>query len=61
VRHVDYLVKRLVVERVDFSSDFDGATVPRRIGDASRLPKLLAARRECGPDDAAPKKLAHGN
>jgi membrane dipeptidase len=61
VRHVDYLVERVGVERVGFGSDFDGAKVPRGIGDASGLPKLLAALRERGYDDAALKKLAHEN
>jgi membrane dipeptidase len=61
VRHVDYLVKRLGVERVGFGSDLDGAKVPREIGDISGLPKLLAALRERGYDDAALKNSAHGN
>jgi membrane dipeptidase len=61
VRHVDYLVERIGVERVGFGSDFDGAKVPREIGDASGLPKLLGALRERGYDDAALKKLAHEN
>jgi membrane dipeptidase len=61
VRHVDYLAERVGVERVGFGSDFDGAKVPRGIGDASGLPKLLDALRERGYDDAALKKLAHEN
>ena len=61
VRHVDYLVGRIGVERVGFGSDFDGAKVPRGIGDASGLPKLLEALRERGYDDEALKRLAHGN
>jgi membrane dipeptidase len=61
VRHVDYLVERIGVERVGFGSDFDGARVPRGIGDASGLPKLLEALRGRGYDDAALKRLAHEN
>jgi membrane dipeptidase len=61
VRHVDYLVERIGVERVGFGSDFDGAKVPRGIGDASGLPKLHGALRERGYDDAALQRLAHGN
>jgi len=61
VRHVDYLAERLGIERVGFGSDFDGAKVPREIGDASGFPKLLAALRERGYDDATLKKLAHEN
>jgi membrane dipeptidase len=61
VRHVDYLARRVGIERVGFGSDFDGAKVPRGIGDASGLPKLLAALRARGFDDGALKKLAHEN
>jgi membrane dipeptidase len=61
VRHVDYLVERLGVERVGFGSDFDGARVPREIGDVSGLPKLLAALRDRGYDGESLRKLAHEN
>ena len=61
VRHVDYLVDRVGIDLVGFGSDFDGAKVPRGIGDASGLPKLLDALQERGYDDAALKKLAHEN
>jgi membrane dipeptidase len=61
VRHVDYLVERVGVDRVGFGSDFDGAKVPKAIGDVSGLPNLLAALRDGGYDEAQLKKLAHGN
>lgn len=61
MRHVDYLVERVGVERVGFGSDFDGAKVPREIGDVSGLPKLLEALRDHGYDDTALRKLAHEN
>ena len=61
VRHVDYLVERLGIDRVGFGSDFDGAKVPEAIGDVSGLPKLLDALRGHGYDDEALRKLAHGN
>lgn len=61
VRHVDYLVERIGIDRVGLGSDFDGATIPREIGDVSGLPKLVAALRERGYDDAALRKLAHEN
>lgn len=61
VCHVDYLVERLGIERVGFGSDFDGAKMPREIGDASGLPKLLEALRDRGYDTDALKKLPHEN
>jgi membrane dipeptidase len=61
VRHVDYLVERVGIDRVGFGSDFDGAKIPEGIGDASGLPNLLATLRDVGHDDASLKKLAHEN
>ena len=61
VRHVDYLVERVGIDRVGFGSDFDGAKVPRAIGDVSGLPGLLAALRERGYGEAELRKLAHEN
>jgi membrane dipeptidase len=60
-RHVDYLVEHVGIDRVGFGSDFDGAKVPRDLGDASGLPNLLKALRERGYNDAALEKLAHRN
>ncbi|HSJ54371.1 MAG TPA: dipeptidase, partial [Anaerolineae bacterium] len=40
VRHIDYLVERLGIDRVGFGSDFDGAKMPLELGDAAGLPKL---------------------
>jgi membrane dipeptidase len=60
-RHVDYLVRRIGIDRVGFGSDFDGAKMPGDLGDVSGLPKLLDVLRERGYDDAGLKKLAHGN
>jgi membrane dipeptidase len=61
LRHVDYLVERVGIDRVGFGSDFDGAKVPEGIGDVSGLPDLLAILREAGYDDASLRKLAHEN
>jgi membrane dipeptidase len=61
VRHVDYLVERVGIDRVGFGSDFDGAKVPKGIGDVSGLPNLLASLHDAGYDEAALRKLAHGN
>ncbi len=61
VNHVDYLVERLGIERVGLGSDFDGATIPKAIGDAAGLPKLVEALRGRGYDEPALRKLAHEN
>jgi membrane dipeptidase len=61
VRHVDYLVERLGIDRVGFGSDFDGAKVSEAIGDVSGLPGLLAALRRHGYGEGDLRKLAHEN
>lgn len=61
VRHVDYLVERLGIDRVGFGSDFDGATVPDALGDVSGLPRLVAALRQRGYDQPALRKLGFEN
>jgi len=61
VRHVDYLVERLGIDRVGFGSDFDGAGMPRDLGDAAGLPRLVAALSQRGYDDAALRKITHQN
>jgi membrane dipeptidase len=61
VSHYVYLVERIGIDRVAIGSDFDGATIPAPIGDASGLGNLIAALREHGFDDAALKKIAYDN
>ncbi|MDP9364903.1 MAG: dipeptidase [Chloroflexota bacterium] len=61
VRQVDELVARMGIGHVAFGSDFDGATMPRAIGDAAGLPRLLASPRAHGYDDRALRQLAHEN
>jgi membrane dipeptidase len=61
VRHVDYLVERVGIDRVGFGSDFDGAKVPEGIGDVSGLPDLLAVLHTAGYDDASLRMLAYEN
>ncbi|MFL5734238.1 MAG: dipeptidase [Chloroflexia bacterium] len=61
VRHVDYLVERLGPDRVGLGTDFDGATIPRQIGDVSGLPLLISALQERGYDASTLRKLAYEN
>lgn len=61
VRHVDYIAQRIGIERVALGSDFDGATMPRALGDAAGLPQLVEALRAAGYDDAALRKITHEN
>lgn len=61
VRHIEYAVGRMGIDHVGFGSDFDGATVPRELGDVSGWPRLIAALRARGFDDAALRKLAREN
>ncbi len=48
VRHVEYLVQRMGPEHVALGSDFDGALIPRRVGDATGLPRVVGALEEAG-------------
>jgi membrane dipeptidase len=61
VQQIDYLAERVGIDRVGFGSDFDGAKVPRELGDVAGMPKLIAALREHGFDDAALRKITHEN
>jgi membrane dipeptidase len=61
VRHLDYIAQRIGVDHVALGSDFDGATIPKEMGDVTGLPRLMAILREHGFDDAALRKLAHEN
>ena len=61
MRHFDHLVTRLGEGRVGFGSDFDGALVPKGIGDCAGLPNLLGALRSHGVDDGLMARITHQN
>ncbi len=61
VRHIDYIAQRIGIDHVALGSDFDGATIPQEMGDVTGLPKLIAALREHGFDEADLRKLTHEN
>lgn len=61
VRHVDYIAERIGVEHVGLGSDFDGATMPRELGDAAGLPRLVDALRQRGYSQEDLAAICHGN
>jgi membrane dipeptidase len=46
--HAHYIAERIGVEHVALGSDFDGAPIPRALGDVSRLQLVLEALAEAG-------------
>lgn len=61
VQHLDYLLEKLGDDRVAFGSDFDGINLADELGDVTGLPRLLAALRQAGYDDALLNKLCRAN
>lgn len=61
VNHIDYVAKRMGIDHVAFGSDFDGATIPKEMGDVTGLPRLLGLLRDHAFDDDALRKLTHEN
>jgi membrane dipeptidase len=61
LRHLDHLIAHLGEDGVGFGSDFDGATVPKGIGDVTGLPALQEAMMAHGYDAPLMAKLTHGN
>ncbi|HZS94288.1 MAG TPA: dipeptidase [Chloroflexota bacterium] len=59
--HIDYLVNRIGIDRVGLGSDFDGATIPKDVGDVAGLPRLRTVLRERGYGDAEMARLTHRN
>jgi membrane dipeptidase len=61
IRHIDYLVNRIGIDCVALGSDFDGATIPEEIGDASGNQRLIAALRQAGYGAEDLTKIASEN
>jgi membrane dipeptidase len=59
--HVRHVADRIGVEHVALGSDFDGAEIPRALGDAAGLPKLLDAIRDAGFTEEEMELIAWGN
>ena len=61
VRHARYMADRMGIEHLGLGSDFDGAKMPKDLGDASALPRLLGALRGAGFGERDVHRIAHEN
>jgi membrane dipeptidase len=61
VEHIDHAVKVAGVDHVGLGSDFDGATMPIGMEDASQLPRLTTALLAKGYSTADVEKILGGN
>ena len=61
VEHIDHAAKIAGVDHVGLGSDFDGATMPIGMEDASQLPKLTTALMAKGYSAADVEKILGGN
>jgi membrane dipeptidase len=59
--HLDHLLNRLGEDHLGLGSDFDGAQVPKGIGDVTGLPALQKAMMDHGYGEALMRKLCHEN
>jgi membrane dipeptidase len=61
VEHIDHAVKVAGADHVGLGSDFDGATMPIGMEDASKLPRITDALLKKGYSDADVEKILGGN
>ena len=61
VEHIDHVAKIAGVDHVGLGSDFDGATMPLGMEDASKLPKITDALLQKGYSEADIEKILGGN
>jgi membrane dipeptidase len=61
VDHVEYMVKQVGEDGVGFGSDFDGAMVPKGLGNAAGLPAIVEVMRARGYNQALIEKLCWRN
>jgi membrane dipeptidase len=61
IEHIDHAVKVAGADHVGLGSDFDGATMPLGMEDASKLPKITEALLKKGYADADIEKILGGN
>jgi membrane dipeptidase len=61
VAHARYVAERIGPQHVALGSDFDGADIPRALGDVSGLPRLLEALAQDGFSAQEIEAIAWGN
>ena len=61
VEHIDHAVKIAGADHVGLGSDFDGATMPLGMEDASKLPKITEALLRRGHSEQDVEKILGGN
>ncbi len=61
IEHIDHAVKVAGADHVGLGSDFDGATMPIGMEDASKLPKITDALLKKGYSEADVEKILGGN
>ena len=61
VEHIDHAVKVAGADHVGLGSDFDGATMPLGMEDASKLPKITDALLKKGYSEQDVEKILGGN
>jgi len=61
LHHMDHLIEHVGIGGVGFGSDFDGATIPGKIGDVAGLVNMRQAMIAHGYDEKTMDMLCHGN
>jgi membrane dipeptidase len=61
IDHIDHAVKLVGSDHVGLGSDFDGASMPEGMEDASKLPKITEALMRKGYSDDDIRKILGGN
>lgn len=59
--HARYVAQRIGVAHVALGSDFDGTTIPRALGDAAGMPRVLEALSDAGFDARELEAIAWRN
>jgi len=61
IDHIDHVVKLVGADHVGLGSDFDGASMPEGMEDASKLPKITESLMRDGYSDDDIRKILGGN